>query len=359
MITKKKFFHLGFLYNFFVFLSLIIFFFSTTNFNGKAFDIDNIEISRPFEINFNKNRVLDEGFKKAFSELILLIVNSNDQNKINQIKLNQIKGMIDSFSIKEEEFINEIYFVNLGVSFNKKKVFNFLENKNIFPAVPQNKKVLFIPIIIDENKNDLLIFSNNKIYNEWNDLIQSYHLIDYILPTEDLEDLNLVKSKYDSIERYDFQEITDKYYLDDSIVALLFKNEDEVRILSRISINDEIIIKNLTFSKINLDNADHIKNIIESLKVAYEDHWKNLNQINTSIKLPLNIKIKNLDNFKILNFENVLDKTDLIYEFSITKFDKEYIYYQIIFNGTPNNFLKMMAKSNFDFDTQNKIWILK
>ena len=77
--------------------------------------------------------------------------------------------------------------------------------------------------------------------------------------------------------------------------------------------------------KINLDNADHIKNIIESLKVAYEDHWKNLNQINTSIKLPLNIKIKNLDNFKILNFENVLDKTDLIYEFSITKFDKEYI----------------------------------
>ena len=39
--------------------------------------------------------------------------------------------------------------------------------------------------------------------------------------------------------------------------------------------------------------------------------------------------------------------------------NKEYIYYQIIFNGTPNNFLKMMAKSNFDFDTQNKIWILK
>ena len=132
MVTKKKFFHSVFLYIFFIFLSLIIFFFSTTKVESKAFDIDNIEISRPFEINFDKNKVLDEGFKIAFSELILLIVNSNDQNKINQIKLNEIKGMVESFSIKEEEFINENYFVKLGVSFNKKKVFNFLEKKIFF-----------------------------------------------------------------------------------------------------------------------------------------------------------------------------------------------------------------------------------
>ena len=69
--------------------------------------------------------MLDEGFKKAFSELISLIVNSKDQNKINLIKLNEIKGMIESFSIKEEEFINEVYFVNLGVSFKKKKFLIF------------------------------------------------------------------------------------------------------------------------------------------------------------------------------------------------------------------------------------------
>ena len=42
--------------------------------------------------------------------------------------------MIDSFSIKEEKFINQTYYVNLGVSFNKKKIFKFLEKKNIFPS---------------------------------------------------------------------------------------------------------------------------------------------------------------------------------------------------------------------------------
>ncbi len=140
MITKYKNFYIKFLYIFFVILSLNLFFFSTVKVNGKAFKIENIEISQPFEINFDKRKVIDNGFKKAFSELILLIVNSSDQNKIKQIKLNEIKGMIDTFSIKQEKFIDEIYYVNLGVSFSKKKVFNFLESKNIFPSIPIKKK---------------------------------------------------------------------------------------------------------------------------------------------------------------------------------------------------------------------------
>ena len=68
---KYKKIHFRILYIFFTFLSLLIFFFSTKNVLSKAFEIDNIEISKPFEINFNKNDVINEGFKKAFSELIL------------------------------------------------------------------------------------------------------------------------------------------------------------------------------------------------------------------------------------------------------------------------------------------------
>ena len=58
--------HIKFLYIFFIFLSLNIFFFSTAKIEAKAFEIDNIEISRPFEMNFNKNEVINEGFKKVF-----------------------------------------------------------------------------------------------------------------------------------------------------------------------------------------------------------------------------------------------------------------------------------------------------
>ena len=35
--------------------------------------------------------------------------------------------------------------------------------------------------------------SNNKVFNQWNELIQSYHLILITFSTKYLEDLNLVK----------------------------------------------------------------------------------------------------------------------------------------------------------------------
>ena len=57
---------------------------------------------------------------------------SSDQKKIKNIKSNEIKSMIQSFSIKEEKFINKVYHLSLGVTFDK-KVFNYLE-KNIFPT---------------------------------------------------------------------------------------------------------------------------------------------------------------------------------------------------------------------------------
>ena len=115
--------------------------------------------------------------------------------------------------------------------------------------------------------------------------------------------------------------------------------------LSRIKIKDDINIKNQSFSNIDLNDNEQSTKIVNDLKIIYEDYWKNMNQINTSIKLPISIKASNFDNSKIINFEKVLDKTDLIYNYTISKFDRDFIYYQIIFNGTPNIFLKTMGEN--------------
>ncbi len=352
-------FHLKNLYIFFAFLSLIIFFFSTAKVQAKSFKINNIEISRPFEMDFSKNEVIDEGFQKAFNELTSLIIKSSDKKKIQKIELNEIKGMVESFTIKEEKFVDQIYYLNLGVSFNKRKVYKFLEFKNIFPSVPKKKKFLFIPIIIDEKNKDLLLYSKNSFFSEWNNYNKSYDLIEYILPTEDLEDLNLIKEKYEFIEKYDFREITDKYNLEDSIVSLIFINQNEARVLSRITMKNNTTLKNQSFFDIDFENIEKIGEMIETLKIIYEDHWKNYNLINTSVKYPLMVKVGSSNNTKISEFEKLLKKTDLVYNFYISKFDKDFVYFQIVFNGTPDVFLKTMVENNYDFNTQNKIWSLK
>ena len=355
MFNKKK-INLKFLYIFFIILSLNLFFFSTEKIVAKSFEIENIDISRPFEINFNKNEVIDEGFEDAFFELISIIVNSSDKKKINKTKLNEIKGMIESFTIKEEKFINEIYYVNLGVSFNKKKIFNYLEKKNIFPSVPIKKKFLFIPIIIDERKKDLLIFNNNQVYNKWNENLKKTYLIEYILPTEDLEDLDMIKKNYQNIEEYDFKEIISKYNLNHSIITLIFMNDKGMRVLSRITNGNNVILNNQSYSYNDISNTEQVNSLITDLKLIYEDYWKKKNQINTSIKFPLSIKVAN--NQLIKNFENDLSNVDLIYDFYITKFNKNFTYYQIIFNDSPNVFLEIMREKNYNFDTQNRTWSL-
>ena len=83
------------LYIFFSVLALIIFFFSTEAVKAKSFEINDIEITQQFEINFDKNEVIDLGFKKAFFELIYSLIKSSDFSKIDDIRLNEIKGMIE------------------------------------------------------------------------------------------------------------------------------------------------------------------------------------------------------------------------------------------------------------------------
>ena len=347
------------LYILFLILALNLSFFSTKNVNANTFFIDEIEITEKLENDFNKESLINKGFVKAFNKLIRKLVQSKDLNKIEDIKLNEIKSMIETFSIKEEKFINKTYNLNLGVSFNKKYVLNYLDSKNIFPSLIIEEKFLFIPILLDQTNNDILVYSNNPLYDNWEYKNDRDYLIEYVLPTEDLEDLNLIREHYLEIENYNFEKIIEKYYIGNSIVAIFFKNKDEIKVLSKIKIKKKKVIKNNSFKNINLNNNKDLNKLIYSLKIIYEDFWKKNNLINTSIKLPIMIRIDNKNFDLTLKFEETLKKIDLINNFSISKFNKDYIFYELIFNGTPKNFINIMKNQNFNFDTQNKIWILK
>ena len=347
------------LYIFFSILALIIFFFSTEAVKAKSFEINDIEISQPFEINFDKNEVIDLGFKNAFFELIYSLIKSSDFKKIDSIKLNEIKGMIETFSIKEEKFIDQKYQLNLGVSFDKKKIFKYLEKKNIFPSQILKERFLFIPIIINENGNSISIFSNNPIYDNWNKTNKRYQLINYLLPSEDLEDLNIIKENLDVLETYDFNEITKKYFLKNSIISLIFRGNKEVRILTKIYNDKNEIIMNNSFKNINIENEKDLNFLIDNMKNLFEDNWKKLNEINTSIKVPITIKVRNDDLKKSNNFELFLNEVDLVSYYSIQKLNKEFIFYEVLFNGTVQNFINIMKNNKYNLNTQKKVWIIE
>jgi len=285
------------LYIFFLILALSLSFFSTTKVKAKAFFIDEIEIQEKLENNFNKEILINKGFKKAFHKLMNKLVQSKDLIKVKNVKLNEIKSMIETFTIKEEKFINKTYNLNLGVSFNKKKVFKYLNVKKIFPSQIIEENFLFIPILLDQSNNDILVYSNNPFYNSWKTQNNKDYLIKYVLPTEDLEDLNFIRENYLEIENYDFEKIIEKYFIDNSIVAIFFRNKDEIKVLSKIKIKENKVIKSNSFKNIDLDNYDDLIMLINDLKTIYEDFWKE----NNLIKILYYMRLYLMEHHKILS----------------------------------------------------------
>ncbi|MBC8306023.1 MAG: hypothetical protein H8E55_60960 [Pelagibacterales bacterium] len=340
---------------FFSFVLFIIIIFSTSS-NANLFKISDLEISEPFELNFNKEKVIEKGFIEAFHELTSMITTSGDKKKIADTELVIIKGLIDSFTMSNERFINNKYYVNFDVNFNKKNILGFFENKNIFPSIPQKKNLLLIPIIVDVQLDKILLFSNNVFYEKWNKNNERFYLLNYLLPSEDLEDVNLLSQNSKSIEDYDFKEIIKKYDLNDFIITIIYKNNNDLKILSKIQLNQFLKIDNQTYENIELSNEKDLELVLTNLKISYENYWKNINQINTSIKLPLTIAVNAIKHEKIKMLENSLNELDLVSSFEISKINNQNIYFKIIYNGSPNKFLNDMKNKNIIITSQNQIW---
>ena len=177
----NKFLRIQRLYIFFISFALFIIIFSTTILHANIFKVSEIEISSPFELNFKKNSVIDDGFQTSFLNLLSMITTSGDRSKIKNISLRELKSMIDSFTISDEKFINNEYFAKLETTFNKKKILNFLERNSIFPSIANRNKVLLVPILVDTEKDSIHLFDNNIFYERWNDVRENYQLLEYLL----------------------------------------------------------------------------------------------------------------------------------------------------------------------------------
>ena len=350
---KKKYkFNISF---YILFLFFIIFFikFSTVKVNANTYKVIDLEISKIYDNNFDKEKVIDIAFKKAFEELILRIttLNGEDVNKLTSLK--NIYNLVESFSIVDEKFIDNKYVSKFEVEFSKKELFKYLEKKNIFPSIPKEKTLLLIPILINDEKKQILLFSENPFYTNWNNFKRKHHLLNYILPNEDIEDINFIKKNINNIEDYNFTEIVTKYEINNYVILILFQKENKFNALIKSNLNNEIIIST---KKFEWNENQSMENIIYKLKLEIENKWKKLNIINISIKLPITLKV-NSKNYKLIKkLDEKLYSLDLVSNFYIDSINKDNLIYKIIYNSTPDKFINEFTSDNIKLNTSESIW---
>ena len=346
---------------YFFFLLLILFFieFSTIKVFGDNYTVKNINIKEQYDVNFNKDQVINKGFEEAFKTLIYKIVENKDKKLFNNIPKKKISSLIDNFSITNEKFINNNYEVDFEVKFDKKKLLSFIRSKNVISSVPENTEVLFIPILIDIQSNEIKYFNQNYFYNNWNIVNKNYFLINYNLPDENIENFRIFQKIKNNLESNDLSEITDKYDFKNIFVVIFYKNKSNLKIFSKISFSNLDFNFNLNQNFIDYDDNEILNRIILNLKNIYEDKWKLINKINTSITIPIKISIKNGNYIITDKLENLLNKSDFVYEYEIERMNSEEIIYKIIYNSNPDKFINNLKVNGININSSSDIWKIK
>ncbi len=346
---------------YFFFLLLILFFikFSTIKVFADKYTIKNINIKEQYDINFNKDQVINKGFEKAFRTLIYKIVENKDKNLFNDIPKNKINSLIDNFSIKNEKFVNNNYEVDFEVKFDKKKLLSFIRSKNVISSVPKNTDVLIIPILIDTQTNELKYFNQNYFYNNWNGINKKYYLLNYNLPDENIENFRFFQKIKNNLENDDLSEITDRYNFKNIFVVIFYKNNNNLKIFSKISFSNLDFNFNVIQNISDYSDANELDEIILNLKNIYEDKWKLINKINTSISIPIKISVKNSNYIITDKLENLLNKSDFVFEYEIEKINSNEIIYRIIYNSNPDKFINKLKVNGMNINSSSSIWKIK
>ena len=85
--------------------------------------VEELEISKEIDLEFSRNKVIDDAFKKAFYRLLSQILNSSDIKKLKNVNMKEIKTLVENFKIKNEIFRDNKYNAKFDVYFNKDKIF--------------------------------------------------------------------------------------------------------------------------------------------------------------------------------------------------------------------------------------------
>ena len=110
---------------------------------------------------------------------------------------------------------------------------------------------------------------------------------------------------------------------------------------------------------LDYDDNEALDRIILSLKNQYEDKWKLINKINTLISIPIKISVKNNNYIISDKIENLLNKSDFVYDYYIEKINSEEIVYRIIYNTNPNKLINNLKTNGININSSGDIWKIK
>ncbi len=342
----------------FIFVILIIFtktgnVLSDTN----IFNVNNIEIEE--EKSKNKEKLLNKAFRKAFDELTNRLLLKEDYENVSNTNLIDIKKLISYYQIKnsksEEKQVKTLKTVN--VLFDKDKMHMFFNQKNLLYSDIINTEVILFPLLkIDEQ---LYIYTQNYFYENWGKESNN-ELIKYILPTENIENIQLINTNKENIYKLDIANFFREYDNQNIVFVYIEIKKRSAEVFLSTKIENKRINKNLTFKNdSNLKEETFFNKIISEVNILIKDLIKSQNLIDVKTPAFLNAQIK-IDKNKnnLFMFNERLQKIDLVDNFYVQELNKDYVLVKIKYLGKIRKIIDKFKDQNIDLIMKDGRWQL-
>ena len=341
----------------FIILTATIFsiiFFSKSFSNENAFVIDNVTIEAQMDTNFSREKYINKAFLYSFDMLTSKILLTEDLNKLNNTKLNQIKVLVNSFQIIEETYNQDIYKVTLKIFYNDRKVKKFLVQKNISFSEPKKISAVFFPILFVNDR--LLNFNENYFYNQWPKVKIENELINFILPIEDLDDIKKINEIKNQTEEFNFKDLTKKYNTENYVVTMMNYQNNKLNIYIKVNFNNSELSKNISYKLLNINDEASLGKILSELKIIITDIWKNQNVINLAIPLSIKVKFKynKLEELDMLN--NTFYKINIIDQYFLEEFNVNNSFFKIYYYGNPKKLSNQLLEFGYHLRSNQGKW---
>ena len=320
---------------------ILIILFKTGNVlsDNNIFNVNNVEIIK--ENSKNKEEMINKAFKKAFDKLINRLLLDEDYKKISNTNLDQIKKLISYYQItKQNENNANKNNKKINIFFDKNRIHSFFYSRNIFYSDIINTEVILFPLLKKEEQ--YFIYTQNYFYENWTkDRLNN--LIEYILPVENIENIQKINLNKDNIYKLEISDFFKEHKTKNVVFANIEVNKNKADIFLKTRIEGKKINKNLSFEKkVDVSEETFYKEIILEVDKEIKDLIKSQNLIDVRTPSFLNAKIKLNNKNNLIKFKERLKKIDLINNFYVQQLSKDYVLVKIKYLGKINKIINKL-----------------
>tara|TARA_A100001015_G_scaffold284748_1_gene351561 strand:- start:1597 stop:2646 length:1050 start_codon:yes stop_codon:yes gene_type:complete len=342
----------------FIFLSLIILFLSKTQnvfASQDVFTVDNINIEGVINDNNYREKYVETAFRKGFEKLIENILRNKDQKRILSTDLATIKSLVENYKIVDEKVYDKKYSAKISITFGRDLLNSFFFKKGVSYSESTELEIIVYPIFV--LNSELQVFSNNKFFEEWRGEEETPN-INFILPVENLEDIEFIKRNLTDLEEVNLGQLVDNYEIKNSAILILRYDEKDLSVFLKTNFNNIEKFKKVEFTVNNLQNKDVRTNIISNLKSSIHDLWKEQNLIDISVPSYLVVKTTTKDPDVLGKVIKRINNINLITNYSIEEFDRNTAKIKIKYLGKIKSLKNSLIENGFTFEISNNEWSL-